>query len=137
MVNVLLIIFLVPLSLSRTFAFTLNRFDNRFLYGPHITFSKKTYPVFIFQQNTRNERLFSYKKTIRSCSEETGKDREGGGGDLPMGFLQQRIAEMQSAEVIKDRKCAKNWSEGRCSTRAVAVLEDDWIRQVREVFHIR
>jgi hypothetical protein len=57
----------------------------------------------------------------------------GGGGELPMTFLQQKIAEMQTAEVLKDRRCAKNWREGRCSTRAVAVLEDDWIRQVRIV----
>jgi hypothetical protein len=67
-------------------------------------------------------------KTMCSSSKD---GVSGGGGELPMTFLQQRIAEMQTAEVLKDRRCAKNWREGRCSTRAVAVLEDDWIRQVR------
>ena len=83
-------------------------------------------------QATRREKLVSNYFRVTICSSsETGKDDSGGsGGDLPMTFLQQRIAEMQTAEVIKDRLCAKNWREGRCTTRAVAVLEDDWIRQV-------
>ena len=67
-----------------------------------------------------------------SSMDATGKNSDSeGGGDLPMSFLQQRIAEMQASEVLKDRRCAKNWSEGRCSTRVVAVLNDDWVRQVR------
>ncbi len=61
------------------------------------------------------------------------KSGSEGDGELPMSFLQQRIAEMQASEVLKDRRCAKNWSEGRCSTRVVAVLNDDWVRQVSQL----
>jgi hypothetical protein len=62
------------------------------------------------------------------CSDDAGKNSE----DLPMSILQQRIAEIQDSEVLKDRRCAKNWNEGRCSTRVVAVLNDDWVRQVSQ-----